>query len=67
MAKVIDEAPKSACEKIAACTAKWGAVKQGSLVNLKVGHYGTNYMARVWLSAFGIPANAPKDAVYPWA
>lgn len=22
-------------------------------------------MARAWLSAFGIPANAPKDAVYP--
>jgi DNA sulfur modification protein DndE len=40
-------------------------VKQGWLVNLKVGHYGTDYMARAWLAAFGIPANAPKDAVYP--
>lgn len=42
-------------------------VKNGWLVNLKVGHYGTDYMARAWLAAFGIPANAPKDAVYPLA
>jgi hypothetical protein len=40
-------------------------VNQGWLLNLKVGHYATDYMARAWLSAFGIPANAPKDAVYP--
>ena len=46
-------------------TARSGEVKQGWLINLKVGHYGTDYMARAWLSAFGIPANAPKDAVYP--
>ncbi len=38
--------------------------RNGWLLNLKVGHYGTDYMARAWLSAFGIPANAPKDAVY---
>ncbi len=65
VAKAIEEAPKSAWEKIAAYTAKSGTVKQGWLINLKVGHYGTDYMARAWLSAFGIPANAPKDAVYP--
>jgi hypothetical protein len=43
----------------------FGHVNQGWLLNLKVGHYATDYMARAWLSAFGIPANAPKDAVYP--
>lgn len=65
VAAAIESAPKAAWEKIAAYTAESGVVKQGWLVNLKVGHYGTDYMARAWLSAFGIPANAPKDAVYP--
>lgn len=65
VAKEIESAPKSAWEKIEAYTAQSGTVKQGWLVNLKVGQYGTDYMARAWLSAFGIPANAPKDAVYP--
>jgi hypothetical protein len=65
VAAAIEAAPKSAWEKIEAYTARSGEVKQGWLINLKVGHYGTDYMARAWLSAFGIPANAPKDAVYP--
>ena len=65
VAEAIKAAPKAAWAKIDAYTAQSGVVKQGWLVNLKVGHYGTDYMARAWLSAFGIPANAPKDAVYP--
>ncbi len=65
IAEAIAQAPKAAWEKIAAYTARSGVVNQGWLINLKVGHYGTDYMARAWLSAFGIPANAPKDAVYP--
>jgi hypothetical protein len=65
VAEAVRAAPEAAWEKIAAYTAKSGVVNQGWLVNLKVGHYGTDYMARAWLSAFGIPANAPKDAVYP--
>ena len=65
IAAAIERAPKAAWAKIDAYTAQSGVVKQGWLVNLKVGHYGTDYMARAWLSAFGIPANAPKDAVYP--
>lgn len=65
VAAAIEAAPKSAWEKIEAYTAQSGTVNDGWLVNLKVGEYGTDYMARAWLSAFGIPANAPKDAVYP--
>ena len=67
IAKAIEEAPKAAWGKIDAYTSKSGVVKNGWLVNLKVGHYGTDYMGRAWLAAFGIPANAPKDAVYPLA
>lgn len=65
VAAAVEAAPETAWEKIEAYTAQSGEVNQGWLVNLKVGHYGTDYMARAWLSAFGIPANAPKDAVYP--
>ncbi len=65
VAAAIKAAPKAAWDKIDAYTAQSGTVNQGWLVNLKVGHYGTDYMARAWLAAFGIPANAPKDAVYP--
>lgn len=65
VAAAIEAAPKAAWEKIEAYTARSGEVNNGWLINLKVGQYGTDYMARAWLSAFGIPANAPKDAVYP--
>ena len=64
VAKAIEQAPKAAWERIVAYTKESGQVKDGWLLNLKVGHYGTDYMARAWLSAFGIPANPPKDAVY---
>jgi hypothetical protein len=64
VAKAVEQAPKAAWEKIVAYTKVSGQVKNGWLLNLKVGHYGTDYMARAWLSAFGIPANPPKDAVY---
>jgi len=65
VAKAIEEAPKAAWTKIVDYTKIAGDSKNGWLLNLKVGQYGTDYMARAWLSAFGIPANAPKDAVYP--
>jgi hypothetical protein len=64
VAKAIAEAPKAAWTKILEYTKVSGQIKNGWLLNLKVGHYGTDYMARAWLAAFGIPANAPKDAVY---
>ncbi|WP_223532707.1 DUF1254 domain-containing protein [Pseudomonas sp. GL-RE-20] len=64
VAKAIEDAPKAAWANIVEYTARSGETKSGWLLNLKVGHYGTDYMARAWLAAFGIPANAPKDAVY---
>jgi hypothetical protein len=64
VAKAIEEVPKTAWEKIVEYTKHAGQTQNGWLLNLKVGHYGTDYMARAWLAAFGIPANAPKDAIY---
>lgn len=60
----IQRAPGAAWKRIVEYTKDAGETKDGWLKNLKIGHYGTDYMARAWLSAFGIPANAPKDAVY---
>jgi len=65
VAQAIKEAPAAGWKKIVDYTKVSGKTNHGWLLNLKVGHYGTDYMARAWLSAFGIPANAPKDAVYP--
>ncbi|WP_255873034.1 DUF1254 domain-containing protein [Microbulbifer elongatus] len=65
IADAIKQAPKSAWEQIVAYTKDSGKINNGWLINMKVGHYGTDYMARAWLAAFGIPANPPKDAVYP--
>ncbi|MDX9834021.1 MAG: DUF1254 domain-containing protein [Desulfobulbus sp.] len=65
IAKAVEAAPKTGWAKIAAYTKDSGEIHNGWLFNFKVGHYGTDYMARAWLSAFGIPANPPKDAVYP--
>jgi len=64
IAKAVEAAPAAGWKKIADYTSQSGKVHDGWLLNLKVGHYGTDYMARAWLSAFGIPANPPKDAVY---
>ncbi|WP_417383206.1 DUF1254 domain-containing protein [Gimesia sp.] len=64
IAKEIKKAPESAWASIVAYTNDAGETNHGWLLNLKIGHYGTDYMARAWLAAFGIPANAPKDAVY---
>ncbi|WP_231759677.1 DUF1254 domain-containing protein [Microbulbifer elongatus] len=65
VADAIKQTPKTAWQQIVAYTKDSGKIKNGWLINLKVGHYGTDYMARAWLAAFGIPANPPKDAVYP--
>ena len=65
VAQAVAAAPAAGWKKIADHTRQSGKVHDGWLLNLKVGHYGTDYLARAWLSAFGIPANPPKDAVYP--
>jgi hypothetical protein len=66
----IQAAPKPAQEKI------MGWVKEGVLFGdnkledgwlymLKTGLYGTNYIQRAFVTAVGLGANRPQDAVYP--
>ena len=61
----IQAAPKPAQQAIMA------ALKQQQLVNgwviTKTGEYGTNYTFRALITAIGLGANLPQDAIYPVA
>ena len=49
----------------AAHRATLGRVADGWVIS-EVGAYGTDYMKRAVVGAFGWPANLDKDAVYPY-
>ncbi len=59
----IEAAPKTAQQEI------MGLLKQQQLVNgwviTKTGEYGTNYTFRALITAIGLGANLPQDAIYP--
>jgi hypothetical protein len=70
VAKGLERVPKAAQEKIMA----WfkGAIAAGDATDVngwffstKVGTYGTNYTQRALITAIGLGANRPQDAVYP--
>lgn len=42
-------------------------VQNGWVVMLKTGVYGTDYVQRAFVTAVGLGANSPQDAVYPFA
>jgi hypothetical protein len=43
-----------------------GAMVNGWVVTKDLGQYGTNYVKRAVVAAYGWPANLQKDAVYPY-
>jgi hypothetical protein len=43
-----------------------GAMVHGWVVTKALGQYGTNYMKRAVVAAYGWPANLQEDAVYPY-
>lgn len=66
----IDAAPKPAQEKIMAWLKEGvpaGDIKleHGWLFTTRTGEYGTNYLQRALITAIGLGANRPQDAVYP--
>ena len=61
----LQDIPKSALRKIEANRQNLGEVVDG-WVTKGLGVYGTNYMKRAVVAAFGWPANLEKDAVYPY-
>ena len=42
-----------------------GTVANGWLFTTKAGVYGTDYLQRAFITAIGLGANRPQDAVYP--
>jgi len=62
----LKDLPRTALTKIEVNEKSIGEVMNGWLVAKGLGIYGTNYMKRAVVAAFGWPANLEKDAVYPY-
>jgi len=61
----LKDLPQRALNKIGANKENLGKVVDGWVVSM-VGEYGTDYMKRAVVAAFGWPANLKEDAVYPY-
>jgi len=57
---------KTALQRIAASKDSLGAMVNGWIVTKGLGVYGTDYVKRAVVAAFGWPANLSQDAVYPY-
>ena len=64
-AKALGEVPKQAFEKIMAHFKEAGQKENGWTFSTKTGLYGTDYLQRAFVTAIGLGANRPQDAVYP--
>lgn len=58
---------KEASAKIFAAQSTSGTEQNGWHIPGAAGAYGTDYLGRALVAAFGWPANLPEDAVYPYA
>jgi hypothetical protein len=64
-AKAIQGVPKAAFERIMAHFKASGKDLNGWTFSTKTGEYGTEYLQRAFITAIGLGANRPQDAVYP--
>ena len=62
----LNDIPQTSLRKIEANKDNLGEMVNGWVVTKGLGTYGTNYMKRAVVAAFGWPANQEKDAVYPY-
>ena len=65
VAKALQGVPKLAFEKIMAHFKEAGVNINGWLFSTKTGIYGTDYLNRALITAIGLGANRPQDAIYP--
>jgi len=65
VAKALQGVPKLAFEKIMAHFKEAGVDINGWVFTTKTGIYGTDYLQRALITAVGLGANRPQDAVYP--
>lgn len=63
--QALQDIPKVAYQKIARQFKSAGTNENGWEFTTKTGIYGTNYLERALITAFGLGANRPQDAVYP--
>lgn len=63
---VVKDALKTGMEKIEKNEAGMGRMVNGWTITKGLGVYGTDYLKRATVAAFGWPANLEKDAVYPY-
>lgn len=63
--KALQDVPKLSFEKIQAHFKSAGKNINGWLFSTKTGTYGTDYLQRAFITAIGLGANRPQDAVYP--
>jgi hypothetical protein len=64
-AAAAERIPKIAQAKIMGHFKTAGADKNGWIFTTKAGIYGTDYLQRALITAIGLGANRPQDAVYP--
>ncbi len=62
----LKDLPKEALDKINADKAAMGTIVDNWIFTKGLGKYGTDYMKRALVAAFGWPANLQADAVYPY-
>jgi hypothetical protein len=65
VAKGLQNVPKAGFEKIMAHFKQAGRFENGWTFSTKTGLYGTDYLQRAFITAIGLGANRPQDAVYP--
>lgn len=65
VAKAVAAAPKAAQAKIMGHFKDSGRLENGWTFTTKAGVYGTDYLQRAFITAIGLGANRPQDAVYP--
>jgi hypothetical protein len=65
MAVLMQDIPRIGFAKIANHMAEAGTRINGWLFTTKAGTYGTDYLQRAFVTAIGLGANRPQDAVYP--
>ncbi|GLS20069.1 hypothetical protein GCM10007874_30860 [Labrys miyagiensis] len=58
--------PQDALKAITAHKDAMGKIVNGWVISKGLGRYGTDYMKRAVVAAFGWPANLEDDAVYPY-
>ena len=61
----VTAAPKAAFGRIMAHFKSAGKFQNGWIFTTEAGIYGTNYIQRALITAIGLGANRPQDAVYP--